>query len=649
MKKILDISFKYPLMLLFVIMLSVSCERPWVAPWPPDGARLPDDVWENYQFARGFLDRAWMEAHYSANFNDLHGGGHTASASDEAKHTVPTGRANWFTSGVWSPSRTVPWRYGGAYRNYIREPWQTSFVAVRRVNIFLENLDNSIIINDPAIPAREFERDHYRGMAYFIRAWAMWEVFQKYGAFPIITEPLDFATDDIFIPRNTMQECYDFIMSDLDSAYKYLPWFHDANNWHRPTKTYAEAIRARLQLYWASPLYQGDHSVQPFGLEAGETGDITRWENVIETVRRFFNENDYYNMMQVTRWTNQPLSPAVSGAVGTYTNRIYYTTVATSPVNTEVIWSTVQTTQMRPTQHEWELNNLPDGVVGARGHTNPTQEMVDAYEVVPLRPNSHRPEEGAVSEPFDWDNPDHAENPYANRDPRFYHAILFNGVEWGTTAGRRWTAQLWEGGQHNNPARPNATKTGYYMRKGLSESFHSYETGGFGASTRQRHQFRVPELLLIYAEAMNVVYGPDADHPDGPMRPILLGSTPYDISSARDAINMIRDRVEMPQVPAGLTQEDFFEWVVHERRIELGFEGHRMFDLRRWKMGEILGEPIHGIRINSQDPDTPGEGPWNYEVFHVEDRVWEDKMYWWPLPYDEIVKAQGRLEQNPEW
>lgn len=643
MKKLLYISFRYPLMLLVILMLSVSCERPWVAPWPPDGARLPDDIWENYQFTRGFMDRAWGQGLFSANFNDFTDNGHTASASDEAKHSDPQGRVNWLTNGVWSPTRTVAWRYGGNYADYIDEPWENSYLAIRRVNIFLANVDNSILINDPSVPAREFERDHFKGMAYFLRAWKQWEIFQKYGAFPISLEALDFANDELFLPRNTMQECYDQIIRDLDSAYNYLPLVHDANNWHRPTKSYVEAVRARVQIYWASPLYQGDPATQPYGLDAGEVGEISRYEDVIETVRKFFAENDFFNMMQPTYYT-QPLSYSTR-----YYGRIYYRTIATTPVNTEVIWSTAQSTQMRPTRYEWELNNLPDGVLGARGLTNPTQEMVDAYEVIENRPGLFRTVAGAPSEPFDWDNPVHAADPYANRDPRFYHSINYNGVVWGTSSTWEYTVETWEGGIHNDPSRPMATKTGYYMRKGLNESFHSYETGGYSAATRVRPQFRVPELLLIYAEAMNVVYGPDVPHPDGPLRTITMGSTPYDIETARDAINIIRDRVEMPQVEAGLSKEAFFDWIVHERRIELGFEGHRMFDLRRWKMGEIMGEPIHGIRITSQDPSNPGTPPWNYEVFEVEDRVWEDKMYWWPIPYSEIVKSQGVLEQNPGW
>ena len=636
---------RLPLVLLVFVVVSISCERPWVEPWPPDGARLPDDIWENYNFARGILERVMGQHLFTANFNDLDGDGHTASASDEAKHSVPNGVVNYFTNGAWSSTRGVRWRYGGSYSNYILSPWENSFVAIRRVNLFLENVDRSVIIDDPSIPARQFDRTWYKGQAYFLRGWLQWELFQKYGPFPIITSSLNLTEDDIFIPRNTMAECYNQIIEDLDKAIEMLPYMHDDNNWHRPTRSIAQAVKARVMLYYASPLYQGDPETQPYGLPANSTGEISRWENVIGAARAMINENTFYNMMDVTSWQRQPLTGTTAR---TYTNRLYYTVV---PTQRESIWSTVQTSQMRPQRIEWELNNMPDGVVGARGLTNPTQEMVDAFEVVPLQTNQYRPVSGQPSEPFDWNNPAHAANPYANRDPRFYHAINFNGVVWGTNSTYRFTVDTYEGGIHNNQTRPNATKTGYYMRKGLSETFHSWETGRFSYPTKFRNQFRLAEMLLIYAEAMNEVHGPDVADPGGPLRTITLGSANYNISTAREAVNIIRARVEMPLIPAGLSQSEMRDRIKHERRIELCFEGHRMFDLRRWKEGEKLGGEIHGIKITPSGFDANNRPvlPYSYERFKVEDRVWEDKMYWWPIPYSEVVKYNGKLKQNPGW
>jgi starch-binding outer membrane protein, SusD/RagB family len=646
MKNSMKHILRLPLVLLVFVVVSISCERPWVDPWPPDGARLPDDVWENYNFARGFLERVLGEQMFTANVNELEGEGHPASASDEAKHSVRNGRINAFTDGSWSPTRGVQWRFGGSYANYIRSPWENSFVAVRRINIFLANIDRSVIIDDPAIPARQFDRTWYKGQAYFLRGWFNFQLFQRYGAFPIITDVLDLANDDIFIPRNTLQECYDHIIADLDTAYTLLPYMHDDNNWHRPTKTIAQALKARVQIYYASPLYQGDPETQPYGLPAESQGDPQRWEDALNTVVAAINENSFYQMMNVLSWVRQPLSGVTS--VGTLTIRLNYTVV---PTQRESIWSTVQSSQMRPTQHEWELNNMPDGVVGARGLTNPTQEMVDAFEVVPLRAGLYRTVAGASSQKFDWDNPVHAADPYANRDPRFYHAINYNGVVWGTNASYRFTVDTYEGGIHNDQTRPNATKTGYYMRKGLTEAFHSYETGRFSAQTRFRNQIRLPELLFIYAEAMNELHGPDVAAAGTQLRTITLGTVNYNITTAREAVNLVRARVEMPLLPTGMSQEDMRDAIKHERRIELCFEGHRMFDLRRWKEGEKLGGPIHGIKITPSGFDANNRPmlPYTYERFKVEDRVWEDKMYWWPIPYSEVVKYNGKLKQNPGW
>lgn len=646
MKKINRYIFRVPLFTLVLFLVTVSCERPWLEPWPPDGARLPSDIWEYYQFSKGMLERVMGESLFPTNFNEIEDNAHPACASDEAKHSLPGASVEYFTNGVWSPTRGVIWRYGNPYNDYLRSPWLNSFVAIRKVNLFLENVDNSAIIDDPTNPAREFDRTWYKGQAYFLRAWFQFDLFRRYGAFPIITKALDLVEDDIYLPRNTLEECYNQIIADLDRAIAVLPYMYDDSNWHRPSKSIAQAVKARVMLYWASPLYQGDHATQPYGLEANTVGDVQRWKDVITAVTAAINENTFYALMAVGSWITQPLTGTTAA---TYTNILAYTIV---PNQRESIWSTVQTSQARPTQLEWEFNNMPDGVVGARGLTNPTQEMVDAFEVVPLQANTYRPVAGQPSVKFDWNNSAHAANPYANRDPRFYHAINYNGVLWGTNTAYRFRVYTYEGGPHNDQTRPAATKTGYYMRKFLSETFHSYETGRYSTPTRFRNEIRLPELLLIYAEAMNEAYGPDVTAPEGVLRQIQIGTTNYTVATARDAVNLIRRRVEMPLIPLGLSQQQMRDAIRHEKRIEFCFESaHRMFDLRRWKLGEILGQPIHGIKITPASIDANGNPvlPYTYEVVEVEKRVWNDKMYWWPIPYGEIVKYNGKLKQNPGW
>jgi len=171
----------------------------------------------------------------------------------------------------------------------------------------------------------------------------------------------------------------------------------------------------------------------------------------------------------------------------------------------------------------------------------------------------------------------------------------------------------------------DATKTGYYMRKFLDEKNLNrlYAAGNVGGGSYNSWVIlRLAEILLNYAEAQNEAVGPDA--------------TVY------DAVNKVRARVKLPPLAAGLTKEQMREKIRQERAVELAFEEHRFFDLRRWGLGtQMLGGPIFGMRI-SQDGKT-------FTRFEVEKRVFRagrDELQ--PIPQSEIDK-NSKLQQNPGW
>jgi len=127
---------------------------------------------------------------------------------------------------------------------------------------------------------------------------------------------------------------------------------------------------------------------------------------------------------------------------------------------------------------------------------------------------------------------------------------------------------------------------------------------------------------------MNEAYGPD--------NPADMGMT------AREAVNQVRARVNMPAFPAGMSQSAFREKLRNERRVELAFEDHRFWDVRRWKIGPSTTE-IYGMDITRND-----DGSFNYERTLVEERVWQDRMYLYPIPQSEVFKNEA-LQQNPGW
>lgn len=640
-----------------------SCEHSFLEPWPPDAARQAEDIWGNYYYTKGVLDRAYTGEGLCSHWNEMYGptvnGAYTMSplacATDEAEHTLPTARPQIFTNGNWNINNTPTTYYGSRYNGHnARQPWVNSYLGMRRLHLFLDNVDHSVLINDPDDPTRAHDLTYWRGQAFYLRAWFGFEILKRYGGYPITlhTEEID---ETLYRPRNTLDECVAQIVADLDSAAEMLPALWDEENWHRANRMFAQALKSRVLLYYASPLYQGDF--WSFGLNKGEVGDVNRWVRAADAAREAINNNDFYNLMEVTSYSRPYSNP------GTYGYQIGLTG---NLENVEIIHTTgfYAGTSSGGTYFSVydERYGLPDGFDGCYGYCNPTQEMVDAFEVVTGNGANRK----AV--PFDWSNPDHAKNPYANRDPRFYNSIIYNGMVWGESSSKAKTVYTYEpvtigsksypAGVNRDRSRPNATKTGYYYRKYFSEAIYSLKSGDYTRPARGRWDIRFAELILNYAEALNEAYGPDTPDPNCPegLREILGVEG---INTARQAVNIIRTRVNMPNVDREKTstQEGMREAIHHERQIELCFEAQRFYDVRRWKEGEKFGGPIHGIKItptafNSRNIPTA----YTYEVEKIEDRVWMDKYYWYPIPYSEIVKYAGQgpdgtnpMKQNPGW
>ena len=605
-----------------------SCERPFLEPWPPDAARSEEDVWDTYDYAKGMVEVLYADHIMCPYVYDITGYGMLASATDESEHSEPSSDIQSFTNGVWNPTSMPTVIYGGpwASRNS-RQPYRNSYIGIRRCNLFLANVHKTdVLIDNPSDPTKAKELTYFKGQTYFWRALLQFWLLRSYGRFVISTEPEDINSEALYRERNTLEECVAQIVKDCDSAIDSLPTLWDEANWGRADRTAAQALKSRVLLYYASPLYQGDWDT--WGNAKNTVGDKQRWIDAVDAARAAINDNEFYNITKVTAFS-RPYS---------YNNSGSYNDVVVLNANLdnkEIIFATGKTTNYSARN---EFYSLPAGVDGCYGYTNPTQEMVDAFEVVTGSGDDRK------AEAFDWNNPEHAANPYANRDPRFYASINYNGKFWGYSSSKGYYIDTYEGGVHRNRLLSNSTKTGYYYCKFLSEKFYSYTTNNYTTPSRRRHEFRFAELVLNYAEAMNEAYGPYGEDPKGSLR--IDG-----INTAEGAINAIRARVNMPPLPTGLSQDEMRDKIKHERRIELCFEGHRFYDLRRWKEGDKLGAPIHGVVIEPTGFNEKGRPTgFTYTVEKVEDRVWRDCMYWWPIPYAEIVKyPNSGLEQNPGW
>lgn len=266
--------------------------------------------------------------------------------------------------------------------------------------------------------------------------------------------------------------------------------------------------------------------------------------------------------------------------------------------------------KMEGNSNSFESANFPVGYEGGNTGMCPSENLMEAFEMI----------DGTA---FDFNNPEHVESMYNvnSRDPRLFKTMLHNGATW-----KGQKVESYQGGQNGYP-RNGATKTSYYLKKYVKESVNLTT----GSETSERHIwviFRYAEIFLNYAEALNEAYGPD--YTDGQFT-----------LSANDALNKIRQRVNMPLLPS-MSQDMFREKVRNERRVEFAFEGQRFWDIRRWKIGDKTNT-IYGLEIKKE-----ADGAFEYKRILVEPRKWEDKMYLYPIANTERFKNTN-LEQNPGW
>lgn len=255
----------------------------------------------------------------------------------------------------------------------------------------------------------------------------------------------------------------------------------------------------------------------------------------------------------------------------------------------------------RPDDNMVERNNYPIATPGGGSGVTPTENLVSQYEYVGAHDPSDR---------------------YANRDPRLLATVVVNGSRWN---GR--TIDQSPGGS-DDMSNENSSRTGYYLKKYLTDELNLIQ----GEVTQ--HQwivYRYAEILLNYAEAMNEAYGPD--------------QTPGDFTlSARQALMEVR-RSASTNLPAIVTtdKDEFRDKIKHERRIELAFEGHRYWDLLRWKdASRVLNQPVKGVKV-TRDKYS---GDFQYTVQIVANRTFLDRNYRFPFQRREIVNSNGTLAQN---
>lgn len=549
-----------------LLVLTVGCKKDFLQDGSKtDGAITDAQLWGNDVYARGILNNAYT--HVPDEYDMDGNGAMLASGSDEAVNSNLNSSINTFNNGTWSSVRTINNVYADMY------------AGLRKVNLFLENLDRAEILgakevmdNDPIQVTVPKQKERLRGEALFLRALFHFELVKRYGGVTLATHVFS-RDEELNLPRNSYQQCVDQIVADCDSAAVLLPawteeWVTSLRG--RATKTAAMALKARLLLYAASPLNNPGN-------------DVAKWQLAANAAKAFidFNGTSKHTLF----------SP--------YQNIFLFGTAA---YNKEVIFASKANNR-----NDIEFNNAPVSYAGAQGRTNPTQELVDAFDMANGKP---------ITDPTSGYN---EQNPYSNRDPRLALTINYN-----TRSFKGKAVETYVGGKDGIGTNVNATKTGYYMRKFMNESV-TWNVQTVTNSRRPWVLFRYAEVLLNYAEALNEVQGPVAD--------------------VYNYVKLVRQRAGFTAtaatLPAGLTKEQMRARIQNERRIELCFEGHRFYDVRRWKLGtEFLNKPVSGMHI------TPNaNGTLSYTRFTVENRVFNEKNYFFPFSQSDMNR-QPALIQN---
>ncbi len=554
-------------LIIFAIALSltVSCKK--YEQTPLEGIRpgaVYDPLDKNGDFARQVLNDLYTSL--PDGFARV-GGDFLDAGTDDA---VPS-----------RPNRTVEF-YSNRRLNSNNNPdeqWADEYRAIRVANEFLANVD--------VVPVGNPTLQYWKAEARFIRAMNYFELVKRYGGVPLIGDRILSPEDNLQIPRNTFAQCVDYIVSECDAIKGLLRTEPVADSdLGRITRGCAFALKARMLLYAASPLYNGG-GISGDAVKKALAGypayDANRWNTALAATQDLINLNAY------------SLTSTFNG-------------VFIARKNAEVILA-----RQRARTFDIESNNSPVGYTTplSLGYTSPTQDLVDAFPML----------NGAAI--TDAGSGYSADNPYAGRDKRLDFTVFYNGIRWLSRP-----VELFDGGRDRPGGVAVQTRTGYYLKKYMADFSNAT------AYSTQDHNFiifRYGEVLLNYAECLN-----EAGRTTDAYAPLRTLRQRAGITAGTGSAFGIR---------AGLSQAEMRAFIQNERRVEMAFEEQRFWDIRRWKIAEqvLNGTTLRGTRIT-----RTSTGTFTYAPAAVTTTAFTPNFYMMPIPYSEIIRNRS-LIQNEGW
>ena len=588
------LSIKIICSLAFLSVFTFSCEEYL------DKSELSEisekDVFSDFESFQGFIEIMYgdivpLQQHRDGtHFNygdDIIGAAPNSAIEDGNYRAVLNGRNYPFDKNTMERGFRKP---GGEVRvSY----WDNGWAGIRTANIAITRLGD--LVN-----ATQEEKNIIEGQAYFFRGYFHWEIMKAWGSIPYVDSLLG-PESNMSIPLLSFQETAEKVVADLQRAAELLPvdWDNtqtgsatEGANIGRATKGMALGMLSEVLLFSGSPLMNGE-----------STGDYT------------YN-TDYMKRAAEAAW--QAIELANQGNYSlepweTYSD-IFYRDDATIPIGPEIVFRTPHRGYSRYKAAMMQFSSMGgDGIFGS-----PTQNYVELFEMANGLP---------IDDPASGYDP---MDPWSDRDPRFDYNIIIDGEKMVQSLDdARAYAQLYVGGRDRTV---NTSRTGYGYQKFLCNTCNTYDNWA-GSSRNYNfivHRLRLAEIYLFYAEAVNEAYGPN-------------GTAPGASLTAVEAVNIVRNRAQMPNVNAQFTgsTEAFRERIWVERAVELAYEGKRWYDIRRWYVAH-LDEYKQMYALEFDEAHT------YFRKVLQKTRVFDLKHYWLPFPTDQ-VNLYEEWQQNPGW
>ena len=590
------------------ICLITSCSG-FLEPYP-SAIRSEEFVLESATAMQGLVDQCYD---YMSKNYDNNEGAYLDCLTDNAVRTSRTDVISRMAIGVTSPANDP-------FQTY----WDRDYKGIYNVNLFLKDENGRKVRYMLNEHYDELLRNRLWGEAYALRAWFYFDLLTKFGGkgtdgqmlgIPLVLEPLKIwnmkpdEIRDIEIRRATYAECVEQIEKDCDEAIKYLPKAHrdflvtnaddlrilGSRCYGRLDGITMSAVKALLYLMWASPRFNPDN-------------DVTRWEKAAKFAKEVIDFK-----LEVDGAVNKGFK--ISQGVNWF-----------DPNNPSIIFASRYNNNNESMERMFYPGNFQgNGTMGA------TQDLVDAFGMADGYPIGQSPK-------FEYD----PQNPYVNRDPRFYSVIFYNGrtIETGAVSPKKqYTFENWSnGGKDAAQVSSKNSLTNYHIKKFVYSGLNWTESS-VNKMPHSKFYIRWAHMVLAFAEAANQI--------GGPMMQI-------DGLSAKKAISYLRGRntydgeagiVDDPYLDEiSLAGKDAFDkFLRNERRIETCFEGKWFFDIRRWSTSlGSLNKDIHGAAIVRNE-----SGNFEYDLEHVVERRLFRSAYL-PIPYKEMLNVKG-LVQNEGW